>query len=384
MRMQAPESAADASDAMRSIASEGLSLRIVGGATKVGWGRPTDPVEVQISTARLARPPEHNAADLTAVVDAGVRVAEAQEVFAAAGQMLALDPPLGADDAATLGGVVAAGDSGPLRHRYGAARDLLLGMQVALADGTLARSGGSVIKNVAGYDLAKLFSGSFGTLGLITEIVARLHPLPIDRVTAVCTSDDPAALQRAALALGAASLELESLDLSWSDDAGAVLARLAGASAELGAAEAVRLAQGVGVDARAEAADDGLWDEQRRRQRSVSGGLSVRVSAVATELARVVACARRLGAEVSGRAGLGLFWLTLPPGEPEDLVRRVEEIRRELAPRACVVLDAPADVRRRVDVWGRGEGPETKLMRRVKARFDPRQLCNPGVFVGGI
>jgi glycolate oxidase FAD binding subunit len=382
--MQAPESAADASEAMRSIASEGLSVRIVGGATKLGWGSLTEPVEVQVSTAGLAGAPEHNAADLTAVVAAGMRLADAQEVFAAAGQMLALDPPLGADDAATIGGVVAAGDSGPLRHRYGAARDLLLGMQVALADGTVARSGGMVIKNVAGYDLAKLFSGSFGTLGLITEVVARLHPLPVDRVTVVFTSDDPAALQRAALVLGAAPLELESLDLSWSRAEGAVLARLAGASAEIRAAEAVRLVQGVGVDGRAEADDDGLWDTQRRRQRSAEGGLSVRVSALMTELARVVACARRLGADASGRAALGLFWLTLPPADPEDLVGSIEAIRRELAPRACVVLDAPAEVRRRVDVWSREEGPEMKLMRRVKARFDPRQLCNPGVFVGGI
>jgi glycolate oxidase FAD binding subunit len=383
MRMQVPETAPDAAEALRAIASEGLSLRVVGGATKLGWGRPTEPPAAQLSTAGLSGAPEHNAADLTAVIAAGVRLAEAQEVFGAAGQMLALDPPLGAKDAATVGGVVATGDSGPLRHRYGAARDLLLGMQVALADGTLARSGGKVIKNVAGYDLAKLFSGSFGTLGLITEVVVRLHPVPVDRVTVVCRSAEPAALQRATLAAAAAPLELESLDVTWSGETGAVLARLAGASAEPRAAEVVRLANGVGVDALSEGEDEDLWDEQRDGQRS-EGGLSVRVSAVATELARVVSCARRLGADVSGRAGVGLFWLTMPPAEPEELVASVEQIRRELAPRACVVLDAPPEVRRRIDVWGRAEGAETKLMRRVKARFDPHQLCNPGVFVGDI
>ena len=98
--------------------------------------------------------------------------------------MLALDPPLGPDAAATIGGVVATGDSGPLRHRYGAPRDLVVGMTIALADGTIARSGGKVIKNVAGYDLAKLFAGSFGTLGVIVEVAVRLHPLADTRVTA--------------------------------------------------------------------------------------------------------------------------------------------------------------------------------------------------------
>jgi glycolate oxidase FAD binding subunit len=121
---------------------------------------------------------EHNAGDLTATLEAGVPLAHAQQTFARAGQMLALDPPTGADGSATIGGIVATGDSGPLRHRYGAPRDLVVGMTFALGDGTIARSGGKVIKNVAGYDLAKLFAGSFGTLGMILSVSVRLHPLP--------------------------------------------------------------------------------------------------------------------------------------------------------------------------------------------------------------
>jgi glycolate oxidase FAD binding subunit len=382
-RAEAPESATEAAEALRSLASEGTAVRVVGGGTKLDWGGPGGPVGAELSTAGVCRAPEHNAADLTAIMAAGVRLTEAQEIFAAAGQMLALDPPLGPADAATVGGVVAAGDSGPLRHRYGAARDLLLGMQVALADGTLARSGGRVIKNVAGYDLAKLFSGSFGTLGVITEVVVRLQPIPVARATVVCDTDDPAALQRAALALAAAPLELESLDIAWSRAGGAALARLAGASADRGAQDAIRLVEDVGVGGRVEDDDDALWDQQRAKQRTEEG-LSVRISGRTTDVARVVECARRLGADVMGRAALGLLWLTLPPAGPEDLVAGVEDVRAELAPRACVVLDAPAEVRRRVDVWGVAEGPETKLMRRVKARFDPHETLNPGIFVAGI
>ncbi len=184
-------------------------LRVRGGGTKLGWGTPAPDPEVELSTSGLDRVVEHNEGDLTAILEAGVPLAKAQERFAAAGQMLALDPPLGAGDAATIGGVVASGDSGPLRHRYGAPRDLVLGMTVALSDGTVAKSGSKVIKNVAGYDLAKLFAGSFGTLGLILQVSVRLHPLPSETVTAVGHSDDPDALARAASELAHASLEKE-------------------------------------------------------------------------------------------------------------------------------------------------------------------------------
>src|SRR6202043_2363630 len=131
-----------------------------------------------------------------------VPLARIQQELAAAGQQLALDPPLGVGDRrdATLGGVLATGDCGPLRHRYGGPRDLVLGVTVALSDGTIARSGGKVIKNVAGYDLAKLFAGSFGTLGVILEVVVRLHPRPPRTCSVVGRTEDAAAMGRAASA----------------------------------------------------------------------------------------------------------------------------------------------------------------------------------------
>ncbi|CAN5723013.1 FAD-binding oxidoreductase [soil metagenome] len=367
---------------MRSAAAEDRPVRPSGGGTKLGWGRPPEDAGVALSTAALDRIVEHNAANMTAVLEAGVCLEKAQEAFADHGQMLALDPPLGHGDAATIGGVVATGDSGPLRHRYGAARDLLLGMTVALGDGTVARSGGRVIKNVAGYDLAKLFAGSFGTLGLILEVVVRLHPLPKERATVVGRSSDAAALQTAALELARRPLELESLDISWSGGEGAVMARMAGAAARAQAEDLGAIVSDMSLEAQIRGEDAPGWAEHRGLQRAQSGAV-VRVSARLAELARVLGCASRLCADVVGRAGLGLSWLTLR-GDADDLVRAIEELRADLRPRPCVVLDAPVEVRSKVDVWGDEAGPATALMRRVKARFDPSGVCNPGVFVGGI
>ncbi len=171
---------------------------------------------------RLNRIVEHNVGDLTAVLEAGVPLARAQEAFAEEGQMLALDPPLGRGSSrdATIGGVIATGDSGPLRHRYGAPRDLVVGMTVALSDGTIAKSGGKVIKNVAGYDIAKLFSGGFGTLGAILAVSVRLHPAPPKTATAVGDSLEPEGLAAAATKLAMAPLELDALDVAWRADRG--------------------------------------------------------------------------------------------------------------------------------------------------------------------
>src|ERR1700693_116516 len=186
-----PRSTEDVAKELARTSALGQAVRIAGARTKLGWGRTDGHYDALLSTAHLDRVREHNAGDLTAVLEAGVPLAEAQERFAAAGQMLALDPWLGADQQATVGGVLATSDSGPLRHRYGPPRDLVLGMTVVLADGTVSRSGGQVIKNVAGYDVAKLFCGSFGTLGVIASVNVRLHPLPQSTATAVARTGDP-------------------------------------------------------------------------------------------------------------------------------------------------------------------------------------------------
>lgn len=383
MRREAPSSPAEAASLLRQCGEGGLRVRFRGGGTKLGWGRPAPGPDLELSTAGLGRIVEHAAGDLTAVLEAGVPLARAQEAFAAAGQMLAIDPPLGPGEAATAGGVVAAGDSGPLRHRYGAPRDLVLGVTLALPDGTLARAGSRVIKNVAGYDLPKLLAGSFGTLGLIVQVIVRLHPLPGATATALGETADPEALGRAASALAHAPLQAECLDAAWSAGGGVVLIRFGGAAPLALAARAARLMEEAGCDASVRDDDAGLWREQREAQRAGAGGAAVRVSGLLAELPRIARAVERLGGALAGRAGAGLFWVRLVGGQ-EDLVAGIEEIRRDLRPLPCAVLDAPAPVREKVDVWGEVDGPALALMRRVKERFDPAGVCNPGIFVGGI
>jgi glycolate oxidase FAD binding subunit len=353
------------------------SARVVGGRTKIGWGRAGFEPDLEISTSSLDRIIEHNEGDLTAVLQAGVPIARAQEQFASVNQMLALDPPdLGG---ATIGGLVATGDSGPLRHRYGAARDLVLGVAVALPDGTVARAGGKVIKNVAGYDLAKLFAGSFGTLGAIVEVAVRLHPM---RPTASAggQGDDPAAVANAAIALAHSQLEAQALDVAWRGGKGGVLARFAGAEAVPQAEAARRMLEGEGLETTVMEDDAAAWEAQRTAQR---GDLVVRVSALQTRLEDVLREAERLGGGVVGRAALGICWVSLPADAGAEAVR---DLRAALSPCSCVVLDAPDEVRGEIDPWGVGEAGDAavELMRRTKARFDPNGVCSPGVFVGGI
>ncbi|HEX2064170.1 MAG TPA: FAD-binding oxidoreductase [Acidimicrobiales bacterium] len=380
-RSEAPSTVEEAGEVMRGAGTEQLRVRPRGGGTKLSWGQPTEVPDLEVSTERLDQILEHNEGDLTAVLQAGVPFAKAQEAFGQADQRIALDPPLGDGDTATIGGVIATGDSGPLRHRYGAGRDLILGVSVALSDGTVARSGGKVIKNVAGYDLPKLFTGSFGTLGLILEVVFRLHPRPPRTVTAVGAAGAAPALGRAAVRMGHSRLELEGLDVAWDDGEGELLARCGGTAPEAGAERAAELMGEAGLEARLVEEDDDLWERQRARQRAADGAV-VRVSGLPAELERVLESAHELGASVVGRAGVGLSWVALPPAEASDLVAGVEELRRRLRPFPCVVLDAPVEVREKVDVWGEAEALE--LMRRVKERFDPHRVCNPGIFAGGI
>jgi len=377
-----PASAQEAAEALRVAAQTGERVEIRGGGTKRGWGGATPQAELELSSECLGGIAEHNASDLTAVLGAGQSLAGAQEAFGQAGQMLALDPP-DPGGRATVGGVFACADAGPLRHRYGAARDLLLGIQLALPDGSVARAGSRVIKNVAGYDLAKLSVGALGTLGLIVELVVRLHPRAERTVTAIGSADDPGALAAARDGVARAPLELESFDLTWAHGQGALLARAGGPAAESQAHRVRELMSCAGLDVRLEEEDEELWEAQRARQRSVEG-VVVKVSALPGDLARVVACAESLSARVVGRAGRGIHWIGLPAAADADLVTAVGELRARLAPSPCVVQDAPAGVRSAIDPWGVPEGPELALMRRVKARFDPRATCNPGRYVGGI
>jgi glycolate oxidase FAD binding subunit len=392
----APSTFDDAAAALAAATREGQTVRIVGAGTKLGWGSSDVAADIELHTGALDQVLAHDAGDLTATLQAGVPLELAQRTFAAAGQMLALDPPLGgvgasgaealdaSDDSAashagpTIGGVVATADSGPLRHRYGAPRDLVVGATVALSDGTIAQAGGKVIKNVAGYDLAKLFSGAFGTLGLILSVNVRLHPLHETSVTALGAASDPAVLCAAAVALAAAPLEFEALDVAWKAGRGGLLARCAGREATRRAQRAARLMRDAGLTEVDVTDQDGqLWERQRAGQRSQDQAL-VRVAALPTQLGAVIDAADGCDATLVGRAALGTSFVEVAPDAAGPLRRALPASAR------AVVLDAPAPLRAAGESWGAQAGPELELMRRIKMRFDPAHTCNPGLFVGGI
>jgi glycolate oxidase FAD binding subunit len=171
-----PGSEDEVAAVLQGAARHGLAVVVRGGGSKLSWGAPPRRCEVVLSTSRLDAMVEYEPGDSVCVVGAGMRLSALQTLVGAQGQRLALDPPHGVD--ATVGGIVAAGASGPLRTHFGTARDLVLGARFVLADGVIGHSGGKVVKNVAGYDVAKLLIGSLGTLAVITQVSLRLHPLP--------------------------------------------------------------------------------------------------------------------------------------------------------------------------------------------------------------
>jgi glycolate oxidase FAD binding subunit len=377
--MERPASIHEMAAAIREHSAAGRTVRPRGGGTKLGWGaspreRAADPIDVD--TRALSRVVEHNEGDFTAVVEAGMPLLAAQTAFARAGQMLAIDPPLGEGDAATIGGVLATNDTGPMRHRYGGMRDLVLGIGVVLSDGTVSKSGGKVIKNVAGYDLAKLFTGSFGTLGVVARVALRLHPALPATATVVGESDDPDRITAAAAMLARLPLEADCLDVAWTKGTGRMLVRFAGAAAEeRGRTVAARL---TGLEAVKIVTDDAeLWARQRASQRAASnsGGIVIKVASRPMDLAVILRAADAAGASVTSRAGLGLSWIVLP--HPAN----VDVLRRSLAPRSCSVLDGADRVS---SPWPAVDPGALAVMQRIKTRFDPHRTFRPGAFVGGI
>ena len=368
---EAPATREELCSALAAAGEAGTPVRFRGGGTKLGWPPAPPGGAMELSTAGLTTIVEHNAGDLTAVLEAGVPLGEAQAVFAKEGQRLALDPPLlgatGAgergDGGATVGGVIATGDTGPLRGRYGGPRDLVVGMRVALSDGTLAKSGGKVIKNVAGYDIAKLFAGSLGTLGAIVEVSVRLHPIAPETATVVGEAHDPDELARGAGAIGQSPLEHHGIDVAWRGGSGRVLARFAGASPRPQAEAAERLLAAEGLATEIADEDEPFWEEQRAAQR---GPLVVKVSSLPTRLPALLRAADELGGSVAGRAALGLSWVRFE----QPSLEAVERLRRDFI---AVVQDRPADLD--VDPIGPIAPATRALMQRVKERFDPAGVC---------
>jgi len=377
-----PRSFEEAAATLRDATAASRPVRIVGAGTKLAWLAPdvTTTPPLVLRTLGLTQPIEHHPEDRVAVISAGVPVALARNELSAAGQLLALDPPLhfGGAGEATVGGVVASADAGPISHRYGRVREQVLGVAVALTDGTIARAGGRVPRSVAGYDLASLYTGSFGTLGVILAVCVRLHPLPEATATAIGTTTDTAVLAATARHLTDAVPELQALDVAWRGGRGGLLAQAAGEQPAAGAARAARLMREDGLTAVDVIEDDGgLWARQRAGQRSAQRALA-RVSVGPSRLAAVLALADACGATVIARAALGVCYLELEPQWLRALLGGLPAGARG------VLLDLPAGAAVEERRVRGGDAGTRELMSAVKLGFDPAGICNPGALVTSV
>ena len=380
----APGSTQQAAAAVRVAAGYGLAVVVRGAGTKQDWAAPPRRLDLVLDTHRLTGVVEHVAGDLVVVVRAGTTAAELQDKLASAGQQLALDAPL---PGATVGGTVAVSTSGPRRMLYGTVRDLLIGVTVVRPDGVVARAGGKVVKNVAGYDVGKLVAGSYGTLGLLVECAFRLHPLPAATALVSRRVEDLAEAGRLVGAVLGGQVVPSALEVDAPPGGGAEIAVLL-EGVPAGIEQRAAAVRGLlGGDPTVSEAPPAWWSAYPWRTGDVGLKLTAALSRVPALLAAVAAAGERHGVPtaVRGSAGTGVLYAGLPGRtDPDAVARVVADLRaaaREVAGHA-VVLTAPAAVRNRIDLWGPVDG--LALMRRVKEQFDPDVRFAPGRFVGGI
>jgi glycolate oxidase FAD binding subunit len=349
-----------------------LAVVPFGGGTKQGWGNAVGPTLV-LEMHRLNLVREHTWQDMTCTVEAGCTWSSMQSGLAQHAQCVALDPLW--PDRATVGGIVATNDSGALRLHYGGLRDLIIGMTIVLADGTIARTGGKVVKNVAGYDLHKLMIGAFGTLGVITSVNFRLHALPHCTQSFTVSARTAEPLDKLLLTLLHAQLSTVAVQLRGTAagfDLDIQLASLAEVlQAQAAALEA--MAQGNGLTV--QSATDDIW---HTREQLLAQDLVCKATMLPSEIARFAERVRGFGGESVTQA-TGIMTASFPAASAGHLPQWRGEL--EAASGSLMVLKQPAKTG--LDCWG--TLPDSfPLMREIKRRFDPEGILNPGRFLGGI
>ena len=375
---------------------EGLKVLVRGGGTQLNTGLPPTGGDVLLSMARLNTVVEHAPHDMTVTVEAGLKLIDLQAHLARTRQWLALDPAL--DPNATIGGIISTNLSGARRLRYGGVRDQIIGIRVVLPDGIIAKGGGKVVKNVAGYDLPKLFTGALGTLGVIVAATFRLYPLRAASRTVVLTAPAPAPLCDLAVRVIASTLEPTALDVMSAPAAGVGCVMAARfetepESADEQAATLVSMTTGLDDNKTLQGeAEEQFWQQVASDfplASEAENALILKASVLPTSVASWLESLEHTAKEASlstrwrGHAGHGLIFARLS-GEETALAMAVDELRHvaSAGEGSLVVLDAPVALARKVDVWG--SIPAFEIMRRLKARFDPNYTLNPGRFVGGI
>ncbi|MFC7341017.1 FAD-binding oxidoreductase [Saccharopolyspora griseoalba] len=358
-------------------------LRVVpkGSGSKLDWGAPPQEVDLLLDLSPANQVIEHAAGDLVVRALAGTPIADINAVVGQGGQQLAIDQPL---PTATVGGVVATATSGPGRHLFGGVRDLLIGITVVLADGTVTTAGGKVVKNVAGYDLGKMYTGSFGTLGVITEAVFRLHPVAAEHRWISVTSPTPAEAVAAAdiIRTSQAMPTAIEIDRPRSDGSLTVCAQLEGRPS-VTQARALELAATVGDDAEVSEKPPSWWGQQAFEPAGTGLRVGAEPAAMRGLLESIAECAGDLPVLVRGAVGLGALHLGLPAAAEATAIAEFVGKLRDRSEYA-VVECAPRAVLDLVDPWGPVAPGVQTLMRRSKDQFDPQHRLAPGRFVGGI
>ena len=401
-----PASTHEIQEVLGYAAEGGLSVIPAGSGTKLGVGNPPEQVDLVLSTSRLDQVLEYEPADLTVTVEAGIRLATLQEGLAKHGQYLSLDPPYA--DRCTIGGMTATNASGPSRLRYGSTRDLVLGMRVVQSSGTVVKSGGKVVKNVAGYDLNKLYLGSFGTLGVIAEVSLKLQPLPeLERTVLLTFTETGEAINVASEIAGSQLLPtflnlfvngaplteapepclLIGLDghpetVEWQIDA---IKTMAQQNANIG----VEVYEGQQQELRAsmcafpedESASPIVICRANLRMTDVEGFVNTVLDVNESAAWRV----RAMG--LMGNGIVYVVFSDFPDGDVpvQHVADTVASLRDTTANVGgnLIVESAPTTLKGQIGVWG-SVGRSFELMKAIKTRLDPIGLLNVGRFVGGI
>jgi glycolate oxidase FAD binding subunit len=381
-----PHSQAELAAVITTANSHQWRVLACGSGSKINWGGLAKNIDIIVSTERINQLIEHAVGDLTVTVEAGMKFAQIQEILAKSGQTLALDPAF--PESATIGGIVATADTGSLRQRYGGVRDQILGITFIRADGEIAKAGGRVVKNVAGYDLMKLFTGAYGTLGIISQVTLRVYPIPETSGTVILTGISEAIsqavriLQSSELTPTQADLLSSKLVTSLALGTGIGLITRFQTIHESVEEQSQRLLaigeklglQGViyqGVE------ESNLWQQLPNKiyDHLTKSTITCKIGVVPTAAVEIIHQINIGLIHVS--SGLGLVRL-----EKEDQILPLRNLCQANSG-FLSVLSAPVELKERFDVWGYN-GNALEVMRGIKQQFDGNFILSPGRFVGGI
>jgi glycolate oxidase FAD binding subunit len=367
-----PQSTEQVATITRHANHHNLSIEILGAGTKRAWGNPIA-ADILLDTTRLTGVREHSWQDLTATVAAGTPWSAVQDALGLHKQQVALDPLW--PDTATVGGIIATNDSGALRLKYGSLRDLIIGMTIVLADGTIAKSGGKVVKNVAGYDLHKLMTGAFGTLGVIAEVTFRLHPIPANTKTWAISSPTAEPIGELMMAILDSQLSTQAMQLHAGTEGYALDVQLATLPEILTLQiEALdQLARSITMETRGLTPTDPFTTHKQLF--TPPGGLIIKATMLPSAIAKLSTDVVWLGGSAVTQA-TGIMFARFREEDAAATLGTLRSYIKSAGDGSLTVLRSPAPLA------NTEEAPA--LIREIKHRFDPNRILNPGRFLGGI